>query len=138
MHKILFRGKRIDNDEWAEGLLIVIPTDRDKKDSQYYIITEIDFRDTVYDVWKYAYEVYPETVGQFTNMTDENDKRLFDGDIVRCDDGVYVCHWDAGNCEFGIFNEHRSLGLAYVFPYIEIIGNVHDNPELLGVEYGFL
>ena len=86
MIEVLYRGKRINtyDCEWVEGHLIVIPVDKNEKDYQYYIITKVDFRDTIYDVHRYAYEVDPKTVSQFTSLTDKNDKKIFKGDIVLC------------------------------------------------------
>lgn len=78
--------------------------------------------------------VYTDTVGQFTGLTDKNGKKIFEGDIVEViHEGVYLCRWDEGNCEFGLINENESFGIAYVSPYdIVVIGNIHDDPELLG------
>jgi hypothetical protein len=76
--------------------------------------------------------VYTDTLGQFTGLTDKNGKKIFEGDVIRVGGDVYFCYWDDGNCEFGIRNKKESMGIAYVFcPCLEVIGNIHDNPELL-------
>lgn len=127
MREILFRGKQRTMLDWVEGTGV--------------------FNDGT-NTWLSANEpnkpiacglnhkiVLPETVGQFTGLTDKNGKKIFEGDIVEVIHvGVYLCRWDEGNCEFGLINENESLGIAYVSPYdIVVIGNIHDDPELLEV-----
>lgn len=112
MREILFRGKRKEDDEWVYGFLV----------SQKHI-----------GDWVTAYPVVPNTVGQFTGRIDKNGKKIFEGDIIRAFGETYACRWDGGNCEFGLSNKHESFGIAYVAPFdMEIVGNIHDNPELLG------
>lgn len=84
-------------------------------------------------------QVSPSTIGQYTGLTDKNGKKIFEGDVVKvtddygefssCDcgcgnviflDGMWYVDEDVNN---GLFN----LNNVY---YIEIIGNIHDNPEL--------
>ena len=78
-------------------------------------------------------EVDPETVGQFTGLKDENGKWIFEGDIVKTGGIAYGCRWDDGNFEFGLYNKKESFGIAYADLPISVIGNIHDNPELLEV-----
>ena len=123
--KILFRGKRIDNGEWIEGSLLGI--DWCDKPSTYSIAPN-----TPVSVF---YSVIPETVGQYTGLTDKNGVRIFEGDIVSLvkHDGliykvVYV------PCRYELVN---SKGVncfvldIYKSENIEVIGNIHDNPEIL-------
>ena len=83
--------------------------------------------------------VYTDTLGQFTSLTDKNGVKIFEGDIVRCNrfscDGKdmvgHIVYSDSGFC----VKEHKtpnepSMSLCDDF---EIIGNIHDNPELLEV-----
>jgi len=118
MREILFRGKRLDNGEWVEATSIlsacnvhgIVPTGR------------VAF-----------YQVDPNTVGQFTGLTDKNGRKIFEGDILDVmHQGIFKCRWDEGNFEFGLLNSKESFGIAYVSPNdIFVIGNIHDNPELL-------
>ena len=135
MRELLFRGKRTDNNKLVEGWLVVIPVDKDRKDSQFYIITEIDFRDSIYDVYRYAYEVDPNTVGRFTCLSDKNGKRIFEGDIVKRHAAPMLVKWDDESASFivcyyfhGKYYENTMDGHMN----LEVIGNIHDNPELIG------
>ena len=65
-------------------------------------------------------EIIPETIGQFTGLTDKNGVKIFEGDILK--GGIYsryVVEWDSYNCEFNIH--------AFNVDLFEIIGNIHDN-----------
>lgn len=129
MRKIKFRGKRLDNLEWICG----IPINTHIGD---YIITE----ENPHVCSLYGYmevdefgQVDPHTIGQFTGLSDKNGKEIYEGDIldfnglkieVRFVRGVFalLCNGDlddelCGDCRTDLF--------------AKIIGNIHDNPELL-------
>ena len=91
-------------------------------------------------------EVVPETVGQFTGLTDKNGKKIFEGDIVHILGNQQVEDWknvnynaliaflDGGFCAIdGTIEEHgfRRYALARMDFDLEVIGNIHDNPELM-------
>ena len=96
------------------------------------------------------YEVDPETVGQYTGLTDNNNRKIFEGDIVKCTDTINDFEFNAV-VEFGNPNGEYNWGYQLKFisgeesnfdilcwvdmeetgAYIEVIGNIHDNPELL-------
>ena len=142
MREILFRGKRVDNGEWVEGYLYRI--------SEYqnpFIMIK--------DRHAESYEVDPETVGQFTGLTDKNGKRIFEGDILRgfeypfCSNGEFNYFaeivWFDDSSAFGIYTFKNpksnvrgiSEGNIDYLEYFnvdkwEVIGNIHDNPELIG------
>lgn len=129
MREILFRGKRKDNGEWVYGNLF-IPDYKDKP-------TEILIGTNVVRI---SFDVIPETVGQYTGLTDKSGTKIYEGDIVKITD-------DWGDTDFsdgGIGDVNFYYGLWYVSGavhnslneldqcyYIEIIGNIYDNPELL-------
>ena len=128
MREILFRGKRIDNGEWVEGGY------RHEKVGEYFTAVFI-IEPLTSGVWEH-HRVDPSTVGQYTGLTDKNGKRIFEGDIVvgrdyTDEDGYGVVEWydgafEVGNGEWcGTFHEN------YYGKEFEVIGNIHDNPELL-------
>ena len=124
MREILFRGKRIDNGEWVQGNLFI--PDREDAPTEICIGTNIV---------RITYDVVPETVGQHTGLTDKNGKKIFEGDIVRGTDAIhrgrevygYIDHKNGSFVIVGdLMTHYRWLDYN-----VEIIGNIHDNPELL-------
>lgn len=158
MKEYLFRGKRIDNGEWVEGYYVwsmgttfivhihcVMPS----------------LSDPGGEYFEKTHKVDPETVGQFTGLLDKNGQKIFDGDIklwkFNSHRWVYQCYWseiDNGyrwkmlghnekmendHCE--IKHETEQDYYNYIIScnqrqngfdkFSEIIGNVHDNPELI-------
>lgn len=130
MREILFRGKRIDNGEWVEGN-IFIPDKLTNREPPTEILVGTN-------VVRISYEVDPETVGQYTGLTDKNGKKIFEGDIVKTDkfsepNKQYIIKYDL---QFGAFIGQDRYNLYFVTfdgdsGEFEVIGNIHDNPELL-------
>ena len=125
MREILFRGKRIDSGEWVYGNYGFNDTFTEEK---HYIFQN--------KAWEYS--VVPDTVGQFTGLTDGHGKRIFEGDIVRGTDALerglevfgYVSNRDGSFVIVGdLLTHYRWLDYK-----LEVIGNIHDNPELLEVD----
>ena len=142
MREIIFRGKRKDNGEWVQGDLIAYETGEvailEQKFSKYgYEATEISNRT----------RVNPETIGQYTGLTDKNGKKIFEGDIISIpfeeDRSPYeenCVYYEDGEVYFD--NEHYGWFVKFfdgetlsIWEYTEVeivvIGNIHDNPELL-------
>ena len=116
--EILFKGKSKRTGEWFFGNLF----DKDTSGKTHIGTTT-----------KGCFDVDPETVGQFTGMTDKNGKRIFEGDIYSMGDKniLYVVIFDKSQF-IGKQVKSRSLaGLEYWKSDIEIVGNIYDNPELL-------
>lgn len=131
MREILFRGKRVDNGEWVEGNYSIDVSGR---------VDILPIDNLVF------FEVIPETVGQFTGLTDKNGKKIFEGDIVKRFNSRgqevmrYAVKWNTDCCMFVLICEYTYLGeydtdfTVYYGEDLEVIGNVHDNPELLKEE----
>lgn len=117
MREILFRGKGMKDGEWHYGSLQVF---------KGYSIFD--------NVWNNFIPVWSKTVGQFTGLRDKNCVRIFEGDIVTVDGIIYACRWDEGNFEFGLWNNRESFGIAYASHEAEVVGNIHDNPELVQLD----
>lgn len=138
MREILFRGKRLDNGQFiygdihrhATGKMFIKPN---KKDCRY------------------SAEIIPETVGQYTGLTDKNGTKIFEGDIVKFGKNIYQITFECGSfalldkqgfmiARIGGINDHcyslMNLHLECCWEDdwaydIEVIGTIHDNPELL-------
>lgn len=125
MREILFRGKRMDNGEWIEG------------DLRHWSSEKVGIHS---DALRRTLPVFPETVGQYTGLTDKNGKRIFEGDII--DHHVQgdilvnrgVIQWDARCARWSHRLNTMSPELAFFNPDAwEVIGNIYDNPELVEV-----
>lgn len=135
MREILFRGKRVDNSEWVEGNLFI----PDLKNSE----TQICIGTCVVRI---CYAIDPETVGQFTGLLDKNGKKIFEGDIVKYRrvahrEIVYKVVWQQefsrfvfATCSTHGYNLYEWAEESKGKYMCEIIGNIHDNPELLEVK----
>ena len=120
--EILFRGKKCENQEWVEGDLI-----------QYGEYESIRFLPQGKFVRPTEFMIITETVGQFTGLTDKNGKKIFEGDIFHKGDIniIYIVDWHDTRFMGKQNGNHSRVGLEYWMPDIEVIGNIHDNPELL-------
>lgn len=141
MNEILFRGKRVDNGEWVYGSYLFQPR---RKGAFGQTISELDSERHYissrrnYDFWG----IVPKTVGQYTGLKDKNGKRIFEGDICKKSIETYFSKWEnKGIVEksygaFGLASFDKKHFLAFINASIyvrhyEVIGNIHDNPELL-------
>ena len=133
MREILFRGKQTDNGEWIEGAYSPFHLNFGEREEKPHIIIISDDED-IDGLWC---EVIPETVGQYTGLTDKNGKKIFDGDIVECVSGgeQAVISWLKYSACFGLSFDGWCCGFDNYDDNLpsdfEVIGNIHDNPELL-------
>lgn len=134
MREILFRGKRVDNGEWVYGFYANIPEHHINKLSGKNCIVSINNG--------LFMEVIPETVGQYTGLKDTNGKKIFEGDIVKYENnqaGAYkigqkmtgfIC-FDEKTGSYVAKNNFQKHADFWFAIDIKVIGNIHDNPELL-------
>ncbi len=147
MWEIVFRGKRVDNGEWVYGVPI-------KKYGKTYIIDvgqsflySTYHKKSVNDFLTRVYEVVPKTVGQYTGLTDKNGKKIFEGDILKiypdCDyledfEISKVYSYNGVLCVDYHTSEYDATAIGFAYDIdeteFEVIGNIHDNPELLEVK----
>lgn len=156
MREILFKAKRTDNGEWVQGCYFTF-------EGKFYIINiEQTFisvyytEESVVDFDLRAYEIDPETICQYTGLTDKNGKKIWENDIVRytfdypsetaTENGlkekissVFLSEWRGSWSVYA--DERKGKGMNNdLFKYVrngntvEFIGNIFDNPELLEEE----
>ena len=137
MREILFRGKTKETGEWRYGFVAK---------HKYEFETEEVF--VIEDKEGYWAEVIPETIGQFTGLTDKNSKRVFEGDILCADTGrrwfngicthytqYVVVVYNSQKARFEILGKlgesHKALDQVIDKCRATVVGNIYDNPELL-------
>ena len=139
MKEILFRGKVVNTDEWVEGYLVYAEDVCKPNDEITPFIFEPDAINFGYGEFSGVSEVIPETVGQYTGVTDRSGRKIFEGDIlVFCKGATYPYKviWDGMGWKL-IRSDGKRIKEAFECNEIhyvkisEVIGNIHDNPELL-------
>lgn len=131
MREILFRGKRIEDGEWVEGDFLA-----DGFKGITWILPRGEREED---------RVISETVGQYTGLCDKNGKKIFEGDVITFPWGGlglyrFGMKWDDRSA---MFHAYPVKKIADVWPIgmfgyenvMEVIGNIHDNPELLEVSH---
>ena len=141
MREVIYRGKALCG-KWVEGL----PYEVDG------VIDCIRVKEQIQDIISYTtYKIIPESISEFTGLTDKNGKKIFEGDIVKFAKHLYQIIFECGSfalldkqgemiSKIGGINDHcYSLMNLYLeccweddCAYdIEVIGNIHDNSDLL-------
>ncbi len=134
MREILFRGKRVDNGEWVEGSFLPGNERQSLHPCIFVYLPETQSFE--------CFDIDIDTLGEYTGLTDRNGKRIFEGDILiyECDgeydpDERYLVAWDNDEAAFraNYYNKGKYGHYECITPHqhFEVIGNIHDNPELL-------
>jgi uncharacterized phage protein (TIGR01671 family) len=132
MREILFRGQSTDSHKWYEGDLY-----QSRLKSVFHISYYTEYGN------RFSVNVIPETVGQYTGLTDKNGKKIFEGDIVKREYTLWhgetkktrktqigVVVYSNRECGFQV-EKKCNLRKPWDGDTIEVIGNIHDNHELL-------
>lgn len=142
MRTIKFRGKRIDTGEWCEGYYATKGVDEETL-KHFICVPQFSAQGSLYEQMFYLmdYEVDLASVGQFTGLYDKNNKEIYENDIIELTEKMidgngktkYVGKvlYEKGCFHFRM-DKINLIILGYVDKkQIKIIGNIHDNPELL-------
>lgn len=140
MREILFRGKCKDTGKWCEGQYIHLHKSTYCFKEDYDRHPDNDIHQIVYEIMSdwglpnrhFRVDVLPETVGQYTGLTDKNGKKIFEGDVLNC----ITSDFDGSekyvyNFKITDITDFEQMGFLDFCNEIEIISNIHDNSELL-------
>ena len=121
----LCRGIRQDTGKWVEGYYICLHSDTD----MHIIVDAVDGQ---------YHQVIPETVGRYTGLTDKNGVKIFEGDIIKGKNKTpYLVRYSeniAGFVTDGTGVLSRPCMNTGTMNFYEVVGNLHDSPELLEEE----
>jgi uncharacterized phage protein (TIGR01671 family) len=132
MREIKFRGKITNTDEWVYGQYV-----------DWSGHKHANFRHQIYCLKGSAsvHLVMKNTIGQYTGLKDKNDTEIYDGDVVKCimlspaSESIGVVKWDKNKAIYYFDGEmpdcHIPRNTFLWISIIEVIGNIHDTPELL-------
>ena len=126
MREILFKAKRIDNGEWVEGSYLYCKGAKTVSFlNEHYIL--------VFDGYGVSWvKIDKDTLCQYTGLTDKNGNKIWENDVVRLDEDIYIVTWEEADAMFAL----EDVGVIEHFgnadsKWCEVIGNTFDNPELM-------
>ena len=118
--EILFKAKRIDNGEWVEGQYVYItnPLTEDGKPIKHLICNGTNIFNDLID---------SDTICQCTGLTDKNDKKIWENDIVELPDeeGYFTCKWEEDAARFVMNGDGLTVDFDNYWSYqTEVAGNI--------------
>lgn len=146
MREILFKAKRLDNDEWVEGVPIF-----DGRDEQWRIIIQLEYSTGTCISSSMAPIIIQNTICQYTGLTDKNGNKIWENDLIKCyyasgnEMAISQIVFSEGSLNLGWCKKDLKSLCIYNDSLLEtgikqrdakecdVIGNIFDNPELLGV-----
>ena len=145
MREILFRGKCKETGKWYIGNYINLHKTTYCFKEDYEADKDNDIHQIVFEKmtdWglpnrHLRVDVIPETIGQYTGLTDKNGTRIFEGDIILWGLAPCVAKYEKENARFMFYENGKYLKNGFNIDTMkmkEVIGNIHDNPELLKSE----
>lgn len=127
MREILFRGKRKDNGKWIEGDL-----------SRCVVVGETHICKIEYNLSTTTHRIDPETVCQYTGLTDKNGIKIFEGDIVDSNGTIGIVKFGKykNGFHYGFYIEWTKCPLlrqelSFWNGISKVVDNIFDNPELI-------
>ena len=138
MREILFRGKDPETGRWYEGFYMKLSDttycfkedyDAHPDNTKHFIVFD-RMTDWGLPNQHLRANVDPSTVGQYTGLTDKNGKKIFEGDIVRHGERISIIAYIPQYMRFA-GKRPQVIMAIFNFENSEVIGNIHDNPELL-------
>ena len=132
--RYLFKAKRLDNGEWAQGYLVY-----DNRDKLYRIIMDIQYSTGTCITTDNAPRVDLSTICQCTGLKDKSGKLIWENEIIKCKFGIAVAVWDKSEWRIklvkdNIWRKDLHYWVVEDNQRTEVVGNIFDNPELLESE----